>query len=465
MAITYKSITAVLSRLGTTTFTLDSTTEFVIVVAGAANNSGTSDLVCTAGNISSDAGVNVLTLQVDRTEGDTLNSLGRNVSLLSGKVSNASPGALNTGASACTLSLTFNNTLSSGTWAAYVIQCDMGASASHPYKSSEYIFSDTDLDPFDAFASMAVTSGGMALTFSYRHLGTGIAQNTSDGFTERADTTSFGGLRSQVQTKDLSGSENLALVLDPSTGSRYQALQAWYQEVNDCDINSAATAPFEPGETVAFTGTAMDASGAGARMRKVGGTSSYDALGTPSSVTSTTFSAAIPNRPSRTPYTSEDGTTHTVEFVGTTSGAVTGTATSAYTFSPPTGYARTTLTTPDLTSASLCYDCGWTCIAGDQIEYESTVNVSGTDVAITVNTDGTVTLDSTPDPLPSGVSFKWRAYDSASELWTGSASNQSDWATWSDGGEAPPSGGTGTGGPVRSPIRSPIRSAVRGTIH
>lgn len=432
MAITYKSISAVLSRLGTTTFTLDSTTEFVIVVAGCANNSGTADLVCTSGSITSDAGVNSLSLTVDNTQGDTLNSLGRNVSLLSGKVANATPGALNTGANACTLVLNFNNTPSAGTWAAYVIQCDMGTSASHPYKDSKYIFSDTNIDPFNAFASMAVTSGGMALTFSYHHLGTGIAQNTTEGFTERADTTSFGGLRSQVQTKDLSGSENLALVLDPSTGSRYQAFQAWYQEVNDADIDTASTAPFEPGETVTFAGTALDVSGAGARIRKVGGTNSYDALTGYSPSSSIAATAAIANRPARTPYTSEDGTTHTIEFIATVSGSATGTATTAITtanFVPPSGYSRVTITAPDLTANSLLYYLGWTSIAGDQIEWDNAVNVSGTDVTITVNADGTVTLDSGVNPMPASVPFKWRAYSTADEQWTGSASDQSDWAT------------------------------------
>lgn len=451
MAITYKSITAVLSRLGTTTFTLDATTEFVIVVAGAANNSGTSDLVCTAGNISSDAGVNVLTLQVDRTEGDTLNSLGRNVSLLSGKVSNASPGALNTGASACTLSLTFNNTLSAGTWAAYVIQCDMGASASHPYKSSEYIFSDTNLDPFNAFASMAVTSGGMALTFSYHHLGTGIAQNTSDGFTERADTTSFGGLRSQVQTKNLSGSENLALVLDPSTGSRYQALQAWYQEVNDPAITDVDTLPATPGEALTVTGTALDVVGTGIRLRDVASPSLYETLAV-SGVTSSSLTATMPAMLTEVPFTV--GTSATCEAIATLSGTPSGAAFSV-SVDVESGWAVVELSTPNLTaSQSLAGNLPFTAVDVDQLYYNT---LSGD---ITVDPTGVPTADV---GYVAGTEFEFYGWDASagSGRWVGPFSAQ----ITDDGDVVIGDPGTGTGGPVRSPIRSPIRSAVRGTIH
>lgn len=445
MAMTYATVVAhaLSTGSGTTTSTLtgvtvDASWEYVLLHSTGAKTSGTTAVAMTAATISD--GTNTLTLTIP-AGGTNYQSYSlptptsHHSSIAHGRMSAATPGALSTSAGACTITLTYSANV--GNSSIGLVGLNMGTSASSPFRALEYITSSDAATASITHASMSVEQDGVAIICEWNS-GSGNTFATSSGFTERSDA-SVNSRRVGFQTQDIGANGSIAPTITPSSSSRINSYLVWFKEVNDADIDTASTSPFEPGETVTFAGTALDASGAGARMRKVGGTSSYDALTGYSASSSIAATAAIANRPSRTPYTSEDGTTHTVEFVGTTSGVVTGTATSAYTFNPPSGFARTTLTTPDLTDVSLCYDCGWTCIAGDQIEYESTVNVSGTDVTITVNTDGTVTLDSTPDPLPDGVSFAWRAYDSAAELWTGDASDQSDWATWSDGGGSSPS--------------------------
>lgn len=193
------------------------------------------------------------------------------------------------------------------------------------------------------------------------------------------------------------------------------------------DADTAATAPFKPGDTATITGTNMNVSTPGIRMRKVGGTNAYDTLSyTPTN--STTGSATIANRPARTPYTTAS---HTVEFIATTAGVVNATPTPAYAFNPPTGYSVVELTSAPVSDpASLVsYVSGVTPAATDQIEYQSTITVSLVTVTATVAADGTVFLDSTPDPMPTTVTMKWRYYSASGEIWSGSASNQSDWAT------------------------------------
>lgn len=445
MAVTLNTLTTIditgSGTGGSTTFTLASGVEYLQVCLACLKSSGTTAFTLDALTITD--GTNTLTLTsaiIQRNE--VWGATTKNIAIAGGKPSDATPAALTPGT--VTISATYNANVNTAGPDGWVFQLDMGTSASSPYRgmAGTGIFSATATDPFTAFADFDVLQDAFVIAFCLRANGgtMTVAGSSTGGSWTQVDDTSFAGSRGSIQYKASTASyTETALALNPSTAQEHLGFLFQLKEANDCDIDSAATAPFEPGATVTFTGTAMNASGAGARIRKVGDAASYDAMGTPSSVTSTTFDSTIPNRPSSVPYTSEDGTTHTLEFIATTSGVVTGTATSAYTFNPPAGFARTTLTTPDLTEASLCYDFGWTAIAGDQIEYDALVTVSGTDVTILVNTDGTVTLDSSPDPLPDGVTFKWRALDSGSKLWTGSASDLSDWATWSDGGGSSPS--------------------------
>lgn len=258
---------------------------------------------------------------------------------------------------------------------------------------------------------------------------------TPETYTEPVDLSDASGRRT-TQYVIATGTGTYDTVLDPTTSASNAgtAIQMQFRENNDPSLTTATTEPFEPGETVTFSGTVLDAANAGARIRKVGGTNAFDALTGYSASSSTAATAVIANRPSRTPYTSEDGTTHTLEFISTkNSGASTsGVATAALTvndFVPPAGFSRVTIATPDLSSDSLLSALGWTSVAGDQIEWDNTVNVSGTDVTITVNDDGTVALDSGVNPMPATVSFKWRAYSTVDEDWTGQASDTSDWAT------------------------------------
>lgn len=475
MAMTFA--TAVAHALGTGTgtptatltgVTIDASWEYLLLHITGAKSSGTTAVALTAATITDGTNTLTLTIPTGGTNYQTYTlgaALSWHSSIAHARMSAATPGALSTSAGACTITCTYDANVGNCTMG--LVGLNMGTSASSPFRALEYITTGDAATASITHASMPVQQDGVAVICEWNS-NTSATFATSSGFTEVAGSdAAVNSRRLAFQYQNIAADGSTAPVIDPSTDQRINSYLVWFKEVNDAALTSAATSPYEPGETVAFTGTAMDVSGAGARIRKVGGTSSYDAMGTPSSVTSTTFSSVIPNRPTRTPYTSEDGTTHTIEFIATTSGVVTGTATTALTtneFVPPSGYSRVTITSPDLTVNSLLYYLGWTSIAGDQIEWDNAVNVSGTDVTITVNTDGTVTLDSGANPMPASVPFYWRAYSTGDEQWTGSASNQSDWAT-ATFGEGGVVSSSGSAGPIRSAIRSPIRSAVRGTIH
>lgn len=265
-------------------------------------------------------------------------------------------------------------------------------------------------------------------------------------YTETWDVSHTSGrIQTQYVIATLTGAYSPNIDPDSATGAEGVAIQVHYRENNSPSITAAATSPFNPGEAVTFTGTNLNAGGAGARIRKVGDATAFDVLTgyTPSGGASAT--ATIPDQCTRTPYTSEDGVTHRVEYVATLAGVPNGTPTATLIgddFIPSApNRKRVTITVPDLSSESILSVLGWTAVAGDQIEWEALVTVSSTDVTIGVNPNGTAYQNSHPNLLPANVSFRYRAYDSAAKLWTASASNLSDWETATFGEPEPPDPG------------------------
>lgn len=279
-----------------------------------------------------------------------------------------------------------------------------------------------------AFGVASSTTARWSTANSHTDTGTTFTAD-KNWYTNRITQSVLDGTPTQESAADLTSFDSNGFTLNYSVNDNV-ARNIYYLALRSAslpDVDSATTAPFKPGDTATFTGTNMNVSTPGIRMRKVGGTNAYDTLSyTPTN--STTGAATIINRPARTPYTTAS---HTVEFIATTAGVVNATATPAYTLNPPTGYSVVELTSaPTTDPASLVsYVSGVTPAATDQIEYQSTITVSLVTVTATVATDGTVFLDSTPDPMPATVTMKWRYYSAANEIWSGSASDQSDWAT------------------------------------
>lgn len=415
------------------TFTLNASTEAIIVIWAVQSGGDLAARTLTACTIT--GGGATLTLSADAFYSGSPNGTGCHVGAGSGFVAAATGGSLPTTAGGCTLNFTFSGTV--GTVEADVYQIDTTDTSVIPVAGSGIIQSAT-ANPWDNAASVSAQADSLTFAIEMTHGNSAVARTDPSGFTvdagtDRAATSWSSTGRVQVAQKaTVSATTHSWTPQTAATATRGIAIAVNYTSSSNPDVNTASTAPFEPGETVTFAGTSLNVANSGARIRKVGGTSAYDALTGYSASSAIAATAAIANRPARTPYTSEDGTTHTIEFIATVSGAVSGTPTTAITtnnFVPPTGYSRVTIVTPDLSSASLLSYLGWTSVAGDQIEWDNSVNVSGTDVTILVNSDGTVTADSGSSAMPTSVPFAWRAYSTASEQWTGSASNQSDWAT------------------------------------
>lgn len=221
--------------------------------------------------------------------------------------------------------------------------------------------------------------------------------------------------------------------------------------VQETSISGAATSPFEPGETVTLAGTLLNATNAGAVIKRSNGSNS-DALTSYSPSSAIAATGVIPNRPTKAPYTTA-GVTVVLQsaILGVASGSPL-----TITHNPPTGYSVVEVASPDLSSQSLLSYVGWTATGGDQIEWDNSVTVDATTVAVTVNADGTVELDSSPNPMPSSVSFKWRAYSTADDQWTDSASDASDWATATFGAAS-----VGFAGMTRSITSSLARGLLR----
>jgi hypothetical protein len=452
MAVTLNTLSTIDTSSGSPqathsgTFTLAAGIEILSLCIGTARASGAASFTCTALTITDGSG-NVLTLTPNLYQrSEVVGSVGWIAAIATGLTSQASPSALVAGT--CTVSVTFSVSVSIAGADMFVFQLDSGTSASNPYKgmAGSGIFSATAIDPFDAFPSLSLETGGFAIVFSIRDNGTmGTLTTDSDGaWTQAPDDTSFGSLRGNVQYKAVTSNYSATPQLNPGVAAASNiGLFYWIKEVNDPALTGVTTTPLEPGETITIAGTALDVANTGTRIRKVGGTNAYDNLASFNDSSSTAATDVITNRPARTPYTSEDGTTHTIEFIATLSGVVSGAPTAAITtndFVPPSGFSRVTIVTPDLTNQSLLSYLGWTSVAGDQIEWDNTVSVDGTSVTITVNSDGTVSADSGGSAMPASVPFYWRAYSTASEQWTGSASNQSDWATATFGAAGTASG-------------------------
>lgn len=438
MAVTYNDRDN-LSYPSSLTFTLNAGVEFLVMPAWA-TKSTTGAMTLTSATITD--GVNTLTMTIDGQSSNTAawasgSNLTHALALCSGKVSAATPSALSAGT--CTLALTWSAATTGNNSGATVYQVDTGASSGSLFKAVEFVGSTSAIDPHTAFANMDVQNGGFGLIYVYNEAP--WTYSAISGWTAGpagAAAVSYG---AQGWYQNFGADATIAPQPNPAGTApiRFVSLLAWYKEVNDGDIDTASTSPFEPGETVTFAGTALDVTDVGARIRKVGGSNAYDALTGFADSSAIAATAAIPNRPTRTPYTSEDGTTHTVEFVATTSGVVTGTPTAALTtnaFVPPAGYSRVTIVTPDVTDASLCSAFGWTPAAGDQIEWDAEVDVDGVTVTVTVSDAGLVLLDSSPEDMPSTVTGKFRAYDSVAEQWSATQSDMSDWHSWTFGDDS-----------------------------
>ena len=433
-----------------------------IATAGTYTHDGSCGLIVLTGGAQSNS--SALRTISSWTLSDGTNSVNVNLSLVAQVTSGARisfagycrPHASWTAGATITQTLTWSGTMS-GTASSDILQFSL-SSVSDPYLSyGQCENTNATALVWAVYPTINNVAVGDLLVYVAHKSGTGVgwaASTTPETYTETIDISDASGRRTQ-QYVIATGTGTYDTVLDPTTSASNAgtAIQLQFRESNDPSLTTATTEPFEPGETVTFSGTVLDAANAGARIRKVGGTLAYDDLTSFTDSSSTAATAVIPNRPTRTPYTSEDGTTHTIEFIATNSGSPTGVATAALTvddFVPPSGYSRVTIATPDLSSDSLLWPTtsggvlGWTSVAGDQIEWDNAVNVSGTDVTIVVNDDGTVALDSGVDPMPESVSFKWRAYSTGDEDWTGSASDTSDWAT-ATFGEPAPGGGGATG--------------------
>lgn len=437
MAITYATDQQVTNSART--FTYDNTKEFLVVAAHASFSSNTGSSVPSV--TITDGSGNVLTLTIDRQEDESASWPGAATKLIllaSGKPASAVPSALVSGT--CTLDMTPSGTLSS--WQASVIECDMGTSVSHPFRDSEYVFSDASIDPFTAFTSMAVESGGFGIITSFHRSGTIAAVGAP--WTEQFDSTGAG-YRHSLNTADFASSTSYAPQLDPSAAAGFLALFAWYKEVNDPSLTDVDTLPATPGETMTLAGTALDAANSGVRIRMVSTPTAYDALTSYSASSSIAATANMPSMLTEVPFTV--GTSQTVEFVSTASGVASGVP-FAGSLDVASGYAVVELLTPNTTaSESVAANFGVTPAALDQLYYQ-------TDSGNVVIADSGV-----PTAGPSYVAgTQLNAY-----LWDASASS----GRWlgpiqfqlTDDGSVV-AAGDGFGGVLRSPIRSPIDSGI-----
>ena len=199
------------------------------------------------------------------------------------------------------------------------------------------------------------------------------------------------------------------------------------------DVN-AGSAMLEGQTSIAIVGTGLDSAGGAARIRIVGTPATHQNMGSYSASTAIAATAAVPTLTSL-PYSQNAAgiglTTWDLEAIGTATAGNDGSPV-AVEIRPQSGYDVVEIASPDLSSQSLLSFLGWTAIATDLVEWDASVTVDGTPVTITVNDDGTVSLDSGGSPMPSSVTFQWRAWSSVDKLWTSYAD-----ATFGEGGIDP----------------------------
>lgn len=455
MAVTYATTTDAQISQSAATFTYDGTKELIVLPLAFRPTSGSVPASCTGVTIADGSG-NTLTLKKDHESfGVILVSttvVGQAIALFSGMPALATPSALVGGT--VTVTPTFDSSVTA--WGGHVMQCDMGASGSHPFGAASSVAVLDNITPWPAMPSLTAPAGSLAITHTYMNSGT---MSTTSGWVEEFDSTHSGG-RSQLQQRQPGVDTAIAVAPVPNGDSRGNALQAFYIEHNNARAESLSDLTLTPGDSVTLTGTLLNNANSGAALRKVGATA-LDALGSYTAGGASSATASVSNRCAFTPYTSEDGVTHLVEIVSTTSGAVNrGNGVRLTSHLPPSGFARTTLLTvgaPGSLSTTLPggVDAGF----GDQIEYEATKNVSGVDLTFTVNDDGTVTVSGSTT-LPDAYTMRYRYWAASQGEWSGAASDFSDWATatFGEGGPEP-----GTFGLVVNNIVSAIVKNVVNT--
>ncbi len=256
---------------------------------------------------------------------------------------------------------------------------------------------------------------------------------------KRRPPTTLSGLKfyARLEGDDYKNIIDQSGTLDGTSVTASSGLLTYRQRIGRLGVESTVQIPslstfnggtyvYEGQTGVTLTGVRMNASGAGARIRVVGDGSAYDALTSYSASDASNATATIPTL-SRVPFSQNAAgvglTTWNVEAVGTQTPTGYDPATVSVEVRPASGWDVVEIATPDLTDASLLYYLGWTGVATDLLHWTPSVVVGAITVAITVNDDGTYSYVSTytsggaPAPLPN-FSWQYRAYDSASKLWT-----------------------------------------------
>lgn len=273
--------------------------------------------------------------------------------------------------------------------------------------------------------SVSVTSNtdGGVLAACVVNLSTTTADWSSNAFNERVDGVMATSAARSIATKVATGTISADVTLSASDSGLIAAVAinaAGFAATIDITAVNSGSAMTEGQTGVAIVGTALNAAGAGARARIVSEPSTFQALSNYSPSSATAATADVPTLTSLPFSQTAAGVglpTWNLEVIGTASGTNDGSPV-AIEIRPQAGYDVVEIAAPDLTSESLLSAVGWTAVATDLIEWDTSVTVDGAVVTVTVNDDGTVSLDSTPDPLPASVSFQWRAYSSADNLWT-----------------------------------------------
>lgn len=265
--------------------------------------------------------------------------------------------------------------------------------------------------------TVEVNTDGGALAFVTNDTSTITHDWTTNAYTEIADTAMATNGSRSIAYKIASGTQTPFDTLSASTSGIIAAIalnaNGITTSIDLTSINGGSA--IKEGDTgVPLVGTGMNATGAGMRLRIVSAPTTFQAASAYSASSATNATATVPTLTSL-PFTT---TSWAIEGLGTSTGGNDGSSVST-TLNPAAGYSVVQIgSTPDLSPASLLSYLGWTAIATDQIHWVNAVTALGTPVTITVNDDGTVSLDSGGSPMPSAVTFDWRAWSSADKLWT-----------------------------------------------
>ncbi len=393
------------------TFTLASGIEWLAFCIGAVRATGSTELSITSLTIT-DGSANVLDVTssiIQRWEVPTATTW--SIAIATVSPSAASPSALVAGT--CTVDITYNVNVSTAGADMWIFQLDSGASASNPYRgmAGTGIFSGTASDPFTAFADLALENGSFAIAFALRNTGTmTVAGSSTGGAWTQQDDATFGTNRGSVQYKAVSADyTETALALNPSTAATHLGYFFWLKEINDPAITGVTTLPATPSEALTVAGTALDVANTGIRLRDVADTGNYETL-TLSGITATSLTATMPAMLTEVPFTV--GTSRSVEFVATLSGAPSGTA-FAGSVDVASGWAVVELSSPNTTaSESLAGNLPFTPIDLDQLYYNTS---SGN---ISVDATGVVTAGPS---YVAGTTFEFYGWDESagSARWSG----------------------------------------------